>query len=93
MATGGDTVKESTESPVRGRKIESKRGEKKSEETKAEGEQRGLQALFVGTVSQKSSSSSPFDLSLRPGLPLWSKDTGVYSIHTHAHTQRTLCQS
>lgn len=74
IATGGDMVKESTESPVRERKekkkdwVKEEREEK--EETKEGGEQRGLEALFVGTVSHNSSSSSPFDLSLRPGLPL-----------------------
>lgn len=77
IATGGDMVKESTESPARERRKKKKKDwvkveREEKEETKGEGdgEQRGLEALFVGTVSHNSSSSSPFDLSLQPGLPL-----------------------
>lgn len=78
IATGGDVLKESTESPVRGRKgkkrkkewVKVEREEKGETKGEGEGEQRGLEALFVGTVSHNSSSSSPFDLSLWPGLPL-----------------------
>ncbi len=69
-------VKESTESSVRERERKKKdwvkveREEKGETKAEGEGEQRGLEALFVGTVSHNSSSSSPFDLFLRPGLPL-----------------------
>lgn len=90
IATGGDTVKEGTESPVRERKKKKedwvKVEREENEETKGEGEreQRGLEALFVGTVSHNSSSSSPFDLSLWLNLPLWRHRCLFYK---NTHTQ------
>ena len=98
-ATGGDMVKErehrescEREREREGRKIGSK-WKGRREERQREAEQRGLEALFVGTVSQKSSSSSPFDLSLSGPASLYGAETQVSAAHTHTHTHTEFLMS
>lgn len=78
------------ERPVRERRRRrKKKGDwvkvEREEKEETKGEQRGLEALFVGTVSRNSSSSSsPFDL-LSPRSPasLYGAKTQVSVTHTH----------